>query len=547
MRRGWMGVALLMGCPDKQPTIDTVDTGITEDTGMVYTSAEDCESCHSLQYEEWAGSAMHMAASPTYAAFEIAMNRASNGSFAHGSGTGNENFCNSCHVNIGVQLDQLPLFDASDPHAYPGPLEGLSDLAMEGVTCDVCHLTTGIDPSKTPNNDGLGNGAALVHDPDGVRQGPFADPLSLHAAEENAFLSSSAFCGTCHDVRSGKPDALTGEGFTRVENTYTEWLESGWSGTDNPMGTPVTCQDCHMSLYPFALPGTRPDVRVASYPSDLPEREHALHAFTAVSTSLNNDPRYPNQDEPGVMDDFGFPVGQAQRREAMLQAACTLRLDDTPTLIAPGASTLPVVVTIENVGAGHGVPSGFSQEREVWVELVVSDDSGVLYQSGVLEDSSHPETGETQVDGLLDDEDLQHRYFSVDLDTLQATVTPGPDADQRGDGINLGLVSLTNDFVYVDPKTGESRVVFTPIEANAADNTHALGALETRSWQYDVPLPAGGIQGEITVSARLRFRAFPPKFLRLLSQISPDLVTEEMVDNNLIVDMAEDALRVRLQ
>ena len=46
--------------------------------------------------------------------------------------------------------------------------------------------------------------------------------------------------------------------------------------------------------------------------------------------------------------------------------------------------------------------------------------------------------------------------------------------------------------------------------------------------------------GPVEVQARLRFRAFPPKILRLLSKEAPDLVTEEMVDKNTIVDMAQD-------
>lgn len=549
----WVAVALLAGCPggptpntDKQRPNDSGDSG-THPTSVDLESADSCQGCHPVQHAEWAGSAMHMAPSPTFAAFEIAMNRASGGAFAHGSGTANEDFCNVCHIPVGVFQDELATFDPEDPLAYPGPLEGTSALAGEGVTCDVCHTTVGIDPSVTPGGDGLGTAHALVRDESGTKQGPFATSTGAHLSAESSLLPSSDFCGTCHDVRAGKPDAVTGEPFLRVEDTYSEWLASPWSGSDSPIGEPVSCQGCHMSLYPLAPPNTFAQTQVAAFPSDLPVRKHATHAFTAVSTSLVDDPRYPNQDQPGVYDGFGYPTGQQQRREAMLASACELRLEGTPTLIEPGARTLPVVVTVENVGAGHGVPSGFSQEREVWIELVVSDDAGVLYSSGMLTDSLHPELGETEPDGLLDDEDLQHRSFSVDLDTLASTVTPGPDADQRPDGVNLGLVSFTNDFVSIDTATGDARVVLTPLEANHADNSKALQPFAPQAWRYDVPLPAGGVRGDIRVSARLRFRAFPPKFLRLLGQVAPELVTEDMVDRNTIVEMAEDALLVRIK
>ena len=37
-----------------------------------------------------------------------------------------------------------------------------------------------------------------------------------------------------------------------------------------------------------------------------------------------------------------------------------------------------ITIAIENVGAGHRVPAGFSQEREFWVHLRVTDADGRL-------------------------------------------------------------------------------------------------------------------------------------------------------------------------
>ena len=34
-----------------------------------------------------------------------------------------------------------------------------------------------------------------------------------HSTEENELFTTSNFCGTCHDVRSAKPDVVTGEPF----------------------------------------------------------------------------------------------------------------------------------------------------------------------------------------------------------------------------------------------------------------------------------------------------------------------------------------------
>ena len=64
---------------------------------------------------------------------------------------------------------------------------------------------------------------------------------------------------------------------------------------------------------------------------------------------------------------------------------------------------------------GIAIPAGFSQERTAYVQLAVTDDNGfVLYQSGYLVDKPHPDTGEMQPDGNLDDEDNEHIHAVVD-------------------------------------------------------------------------------------------------------------------------------------
>ena len=150
----------------------------------------------------------------------------------------------------------------------------------------------------------------------------------------------------------------------------------------------------------------------------------------------------------------------SSKEEAMLKAACTMIFGSgTTTKLQPDSDHINVRLNITNVGTGHDVPSGFSQEREMWVALTVTDETGqVIYRSGYLEDSTHPSTGEIEPDGLLHDEDLLHRSYNIDPDTLGGDIGAGPDADQRPDGVNLGLVYFNNDFEFIDPETGETSV-----------------------------------------------------------------------------------------
>ena len=87
----------------------------------------------------------------------------------------------------------------------------------------------------------------------------------------------------------------------------------------------------------------------------------------------------------------------------------------------------PFTVRLEAVSlTGHRLPSGFSQERTVYVQLAVTDDNGfLLYQSGYVVDKPHPNTGEMAPDGNLNDEDIEHLHAVVDPGGYTSTYTAG--------------------------------------------------------------------------------------------------------------------------
>lgn len=212
---------------------------------------------------------------------------------------------------------------------------------------------------------------------------------------------------------------------------------------------------------------------------------------------------------------------------------------NTPASVAANG-ILSISVGVTNVGAGHNIPSGFSQERQMWIELTVSDSNGNdIYKSGYLVDSAHPETGELTPDGNLHDEDLQN--YSVTLDPVTGRnigMTHGPDYNERLNGVNLGLVNFGNEFISYDDVTGEEVEEYLPFAAEHMNNSISIPPLQTRTNTYDIQLPAG-VQGPVTVRARLLFRAFPPRFLRFLAAQTArfNLVDEAIVDRNRIVEM----------
>ncbi len=492
-----------------------------------------CGACHPTHFKEWQGSIMHYAAvSPVFNAFELTVRKLTDGAFAPNGST--PNFCIQCHSPTGTFDDELPDF-IDDQSAMPA-IRSLSPVNQQGLSCDFCHTVRGPDLDNSLLQDGIANRSVLFG-PSGVKYGPIDAPTesAYHTSTGSDYLRSPEFCGSCHDVRIPVPDPVTGEPFQRLENLFTEWKTGPYNSVNNPFGKVIRCQDCHMSLYPMEDPGVFPKM-VVGVGINATVRPHAIHAFTAVSVPFIDDPRFPNGDTNAV-DSFGFPRGQEQRRRQMLRAACTLTLEGTPGNIAPGASVIPIKVVVTNTGAGHRVPSGFSQERQVWVELTVRDDAGLIYESGYLHDKAHPETGEMTPDGRLHDEDLEDRHFTVDIDTLDTHFEHGPDHNQRP-AVNLGIMNFQNEFQRIHPD-GSREPVINPLLADHMNNNHSLDMLVPKIVPYDIPIPARGIVGDIQVSVRLRYRTFPPEFLRVLAIREPQLVSEATVDMNTIVDMAE--------
>jgi hypothetical protein len=525
---------------------DNGDDGDDGDGGadpgvLKFEDPANCSVCHPKHFTEWQGSIMHYAAvSPVFNAFELTMQKLTEGGFAP-NGV-NPNFCIECHSPTGVFNDELPDF-TSVADQRPAR-DSLTPISQQGLSCDFCHTVTGPDIPGSLLDDGIAN-TSLEFEPSDTKNGPIVDPVEseYHGFTDSDFLRSPNFCGGCHDVRIPVPDVITGEPFQRLENLFTEWEQGPYNSTDNPYGKIIRCQDCHMSLYPQEPPGTFPEMIVGAGVG-VSDRPHALHAFTAVSIPFIDDPRFPNVYSDAV-DEFGYPIGQQQRREQMLQAACTLTLEGTPAQVEADADTIPIRIVVENVGAGHKVPAGFSQERQVWIELVVRDDVGIIYESGYLRDKAHPETGEMEPDGRTDDEDLNDRHYVIDMESFDTDVEQRPDYNQRPE-VNLGLVNFQNAFIQIH-EDGTWEEVLNPLLVNHMDNSRSLDMLTPREVQYDVPMPDREIVGLIQVSARLRYRAFPPEFLRFLAEREPDLVSEVIVDRNTIVDMVSDEATIRVR
>ena len=477
-------------------------------------------------------------------------------------------------------------------------------LGASGISCDVCHNVVGPDRDRSVRRDGLGNGSFTLF-PSLSKVGPFKFPLAVkdtfHSASLDpnriAYLRSSDYCGSCHDVRmpgislthweSNLNEGSESVTTYRLENLNTEWQTGAYNSTDNPFGRVIRCQDCHMSAYPYGGDSTYQvgNMRITSptpavftlgfaaepgisteFNAQLPKRPITNHYFTGVDVPLMSaaemsarlGPGYPEADVHGL-DQHGVPNGLAQRREDLLEAAVRISLDETDQQARAGQ---PFTVRLTAVSlTGHRFPAGFSQERTAYVELTIKDLNGfLLYQSGYVVDKPHPETGEMEPDGNLDDEDLEHVHAVVDPGRWTAPYRPGtasnghtnslfalgPDNGPEARvffGADHGLVlwrnALTRVFLPGDAvgraNANNQPVVaqgphfeetFSAAFANSVDNYRSLAPLRPTTYRYNVKLPTEeelgllGIDliGPLHIQAQVNFLHFPPLFLRFLAR-----------------------------
>ncbi len=337
------------GTENRQLTIDLFDP------------PEICAKCHIEIYSQWKGS-MHSNAwvDPIYLAVMRKASEATNGL--------TDNLCIGCHTPIGLTTGE----------ATPSG-EKLSKISKNGVQCDFCHNVSGAA--------GVGN-APFVLTPRKfgrpLKFGPFKDAKSpYHDTEYSELHTTSAFCGTCHNVTHP---------INRVpiERTYDEWKDSPY------VAEGIGCQECHMT----PGPGYTKNPGQAAVGSK--KRDHIFtHYFTGGNTLV-----------PSML---GSEKHSALARET-LQGAARIEILSVRN-VRPG-SIATVGIRVHNSGAGHKLPTGFPEGREIWIDFRVLDDTGKeIYRLGRLDSEGHLEPGSRSFKVVLGDD----AGNIIDLEVWKAT------------------------------------------------------------------------------------------------------------------------------
>ncbi len=424
---GTASVATVLGCAwVESRAVDLVASGTASSndvhraalTDDLFPSATECRTCHPDHYREWSASPHAYAQlSPVFNSMHGTLLQKTNGTMG--------DFCIRCHTPIGMTIGE-PLF---------GPNAERAPVSQEGISCVVCHRMSH-DVGKASGRRPLGTGDlfAPVYGPrDGSELarvkanpsefGPVVDAPGevgrrIHA-EAHFFepITSPGFCGACHDV--------TLPGGFRLEEAFSEYKRSPAAERGE------SCQDCHMGVEPGIASGyrTAPAAVVGGVPTA--PRKRTNHSFVGPDYSVIHPGLYPhNPDakelatfdewaafdwragwgtddfEDTVDDDGAFPERWASiddrydareildRQLELLgevreQGTALLRrgyvLGDVRVRRASERG-LAFDVEVRNGTDGHNVPTGFTAERLVFLQVTVTDADGeVVFRSGDLD------------------------------------------------------------------------------------------------------------------------------------------------------------------
>ncbi|MCG8420455.1 MAG: cytochrome c family protein [Proteobacteria bacterium] len=390
---------------------------------------ESCESCHPQHFEEWSGS-MHAYAAddPVFLAMNARGQEETDGELG--------DFCVQCHapmaVRTGATTDGLNLDDVPQH--------------LKGVTCYFCHSVVAVE--GTHNNP-------LTLADDGVMRGGIRDPVSndghrmayspLHDREST---ESSALCGSCHDI-------VTPAGVA-IERTFREWKESVFAREDIP-GAHLSCGKCHMI-------GDR-EGTVADY-DGVPLRKPKDHSFPGVDVALTPWPEKPAQLAGIERDLFG--------------AVNPILCPDS------SSSTLGFIYSLDNVFAGHMLPSGAAQDRRAWVEFIAYDDRDqIIFSSGVVADgqavaevaAQDPQLWQIRDYGLDESGDIAHMFWDVrqvKSELLPPAVTNDPSDPAFYHAVEKAYILAQN------PARVTARMHMRPIGLDVIDDLIASGHLEAK-------------------------------------------------------------------
>lgn len=348
-----------------------------------WTSSAKCKSCHSEIFEQWSNSNhKHIAGSnPYYMVMETLAGEVEGQEF--------RKWCMSCHNPSALSLGHPKTTHAMDgnlvsnEHFESGAKTLLNDFkehgnfrVEEGVSCITCHQ---IKEAKSKGNASftlsLDREKYLLEDSKYDLGRWFSEKLinanpKVHKESYSKELyKESRYCASCHDE-------FHPQNGIKIVSTFQEWEKSPFN---NPKDKTKhkSCIDCHMT---YMKDGKFAPLRGTSTDGGVIKDDVKVHYFAGSNHFL-----------AGLRD----KVHEEQTLE-LLRTSAKLDIDIKDGILEVG---------VKNVGAGHHLPTGVADFREMWLEVEVKDkDKKLIFSSGKLKSDGNIEEGSRLFQKVFGDE-----------------------------------------------------------------------------------------------------------------------------------------------
>ncbi len=312
----------------------------TDDPNYAFVDASTCGGCHPDQLSQWTGSPMNKAGTNlwVYDIYDGTGTAGGLGGFVYTrdsvfKDTNPNSECAACH-------QPEPWIMA--PHTALEDITMLSQAALHGVSCDVCHKFAHIDRTKV-NFPGIYPGVV-----DMTRPGPTETQIEYGVLGDTSFeLASimrpsyqpqltSTMCAACHQDKNDPDEDGDFEEPNGVisEPTYLEWLATPYADPSSPLA--ATCVDCHMPSY-----GATHVAVVGSAPARDPEtiRSHRVEGTT-----------------PAYLDNAVTMTMQSDRTAGVLTLDVDVTNDQTGHHVPTGVTVRNMILLVEAWETSTGQP-----------------------------------------------------------------------------------------------------------------------------------------------------------------------------------------------
>lgn len=439
--------------PFRPSQTETLHSAFIDERALDTTAK--CAQCHADIVAQWNASAHRQAASDRSYVTNINL-------LVKNKGIEAARYCEGCHAPIALLTGQL------SEGGIHGGIEGY--LAnTEGVNCQSCHGIQDLVHTNGVASYHFGINQAYLFE---TNTSPILASLNRLSIKYNPkqhkedmlanVQSSSKVCASCHAQFMDKD--MNDWGWVKMQDEFSAWLDSPYSGTSDPEFAHMTrqrCQDCHMPMVSSEDPAADKSGQV---------RDHRFIGANTMLPTLNNDyimlaatekflrgNKVRISIEPPHRQDATvnkIPV-QAEANQSVLQ----------PYFLYKGEMA-SINVVVANVGVGHDFPAGTIDINQAWVAFQVFDADGeIIYVSGDVDE-----------EGYLDEQAYQYRSIPV---------------DRQGNHVwkhdLFNMVGTTSINVV---KAGQSDVV---------------------NYQFKVPY---WIKGPISISAQVKYRKLNTQYAK---------------------------------